>query len=195
MSVEKVSRLKVGVDVPWVTSWTAEAIGPVRRCPTVGGRLAISQQQRAGFGRPLYSQNHLLRQRQSIVQMLCPMCGTPTARDDRWLGTAKRLCAGELRGAAVDLPADVHDDQVVVDAGSIAPLHRTCAERSARRCPHLKAEGRGRLVRFPKRRVLIPLIVEATDADTERTTPVIGFIQLCGITDTLDRRWRASAAA
>ena len=41
------SRLKVGVDVPWVTSWTDEPILGVAPCPTVGGRLAIGQTQRA----------------------------------------------------------------------------------------------------------------------------------------------------
>jgi hypothetical protein len=33
------SRLKVGVDVPWVTSWTDEPILGVAPCATVGGQL------------------------------------------------------------------------------------------------------------------------------------------------------------
>ena len=73
------SRLKVGVDVPWVTSWSDEESLGVRPCPSIGGRLAICQAERPGVGRPQYSMNHLRRQRETVGRMLCPMCGQPTA--------------------------------------------------------------------------------------------------------------------
>ncbi len=62
----KPSSLKVGVDVPWVTSWTGEPSLGVGPCPSVGGALAILQAERPGQGKPLYSQNHAVRQRLSV---------------------------------------------------------------------------------------------------------------------------------
>ena len=39
--------LKVGIDVPWVTSWSGEPVLGIRPCGSVGGRLAIVQAQDA----------------------------------------------------------------------------------------------------------------------------------------------------
>jgi hypothetical protein len=46
------SRLKVGVDVRWVTSWSEEEILGRRPRLTVNGRLAIYQAEHPRFGRP-----------------------------------------------------------------------------------------------------------------------------------------------
>ncbi len=186
--MHKLSSLKVGVNVPWVTSWTAEETTGAARCATVGGRPALCQTHDPGRGRPLYSQNHLERQRDTVVRMLCPMCGEPTPPGDRWTLTAKVRSAGALRARGVNLPPHIHDDQRVVDAGAIAPLHRACAQRSAKLCPHLRADPDLKLARFPKQHVVTPLIARPTGDGPGR--PVIGFIQLCGVTATLDRRWR-----
>ncbi|MES2834160.1 MAG: hypothetical protein V4707_05580 [Pseudomonadota bacterium] len=189
------SSLKVGVDVPWVTSWTAETITGVAACPSVGGRPALCQMDHAGFGKPQYSKNHLLRQRLTVSRMLCPMCGDPTVEDDRWTQTGKPRAAGWLRAEkGFRLPDGVADDQVVIDAGAIAPLHRACATRSMAQCPHLKADPELKLIRFPKAHVVVPLLAEAEDAHAAaKLPPVIGFLQLCGITGTIDRRWRRTA--
>ena len=189
------SQLKVGIDVPWVTSWTAETVIGVRACPSVGGRPALCQTNQAGFGKPQYSKNHMVRQRFSVSRMLCPMCGEATAEDDRWTTTGKPRAAGWLRmQKGFRLPADIADDQVVIDAGAIAPLHRGCATRSMALCPHLKADPDLRLLRFPRSQVIVPLLADAEDAEAAgKMPPVIGFLQLCGVTGTIDRRWRQAA--
>ncbi|MFN3930670.1 MAG: hypothetical protein ACK4JY_02870 [Brevundimonas sp.] len=191
------SRLVVGVDVPWVTSWTEEPIIGVRPCPTVGGRLALVQTDAAGYGRPQYSQNHLVRQRRTVLGMLCPMCGSPTVAGDRWTQVAKRTSAGRLRrsGKAVDLPREIEDRRVLVDAGSIAPLHRACVERSLGECPHLKADPDVDVKPFPARWTLLPLLIEAVPAPgpgaaAGAAVAVITFLQLIGVTDSVDRDWR-----
>jgi len=160
----------------------------VRRCSTVDGRLALCQVSDAGRGKPQYSKNHLLRQRLSVVRMLCPMCGEATPVDDRWTQVAKRTPAGVLRRRAVDVPADIDDDTVVIDAGAIAPLHRRCVDRSLQHCPHLKASPDIHLMRFPTAWTVIPLYVE-TDPVGGMRPQVVGFLQLCGLTRTIDRRW------
>jgi len=189
------SSLKVGVDVPWVTSWTAETITGVAACPSVGGRPALCQTDHAGFGKPQYSKNHLVRQRLTVSRMLFPMCSYPPVEDSRRTQTGNPRAAGWLRAEkGFRLPDGVADDQVVIDAGAIAPLHRACATRSMAQCPHLKADPELKLIRFPKSHVVVPLLAEAEDAHAAaKLPPVIGFLQLCGITGTIDRRWRRTA--
>ena len=199
------SSLKVGVDVPWVTSWTGEAILGVRPCPSVGGALAIAQQDSPGTGKPLYSQNHAVRQRQTIGRMLCPMCGLPTVADDRWTQVAHPVTAGTLRnGRHVEgLPASVTNDQVLIDAGAIAPLHRACVDRSLQHCPHLKADPKIDIHRFSERWLVLPLLVQAqappqlflARARPPRAVAVIGFLQLVGLTDDRDPAWQGRLAA
>ena len=117
------SALQVGVDVPWVTSWTGEQINGVGPCASVGGRLALGQVEHAGYSKPLYSKNHLLRQRLTVARMLCPMCGAPTGPEDRVTQVARRIPAGLLRkgGRAPGLTPTIDDDRLLIDAGSIAP--------------------------------------------------------------------------
>lgn len=180
------SGLEIGVDVPWVTSWSEEAQTGVGPCPSVDGQLAIGQSHRPGLGRPLYSRNHLFRQRRSVREMLCPMCGAPTADDDRWSQTATPTTAGALRarGFAPALPADMADAQALLNCGAIAPLHRACAEASLARCPHLGGMEDKALKPFPKAWVVIPLWVEAKPpAAQAKGVPVVGFLQLVGVED------------
>ncbi len=197
------SRLKVGVDVPWVTSWTDEPILGVAPCATVGGRLAIGQAERAGYGRPEYSKNHLRRQRASVAGMLCPMCGAATPPGDRFTQVAKAAPAGMLRarGLAGAVPADVVDAQILINAGAIAPLHRACVDRSLAHCPHLRSLPDIEVRAFPDRWVVTPLEVEgvveapsqlflARPGPATRTVSVISFLQLCGVTEDRDPKWR-----
>ena len=197
------SSLKVGVDVPWVTSWTREPTLGVRPCPSVGGALAIVQADSPGQGKPLYSQNHAVRQRLTVRDMLCPMCGRPTTADDRWTQVAHPVTAGRLRiaGWGDRLPPDLSDDSVLIDAGAIAPLHRACADRSLRYCPHLKADPHIDVRRFPDRWIVLPLMARAeapsrmflARPEPARWIPVIGFLQLCGLTGDHDPAWRDEA--
>jgi hypothetical protein len=191
------SRLKVGVDVPWVTSWSLEEVLGVRPCASLDGALALHQAERPEFGRPNYSRNHLNRQRWSVRRMLCPMCGQPTAHGDRWTQTGRLTTAGVLRarGLGPAVPADVADAQVVLNAGAIAPLHRACAERALEHCPHLGALPSTELLPFPERLTVLPLTIAAAPPHVLAAAPaapiaVITFLQLCGITAETDPRWR-----
>ncbi|WP_339872721.1 hypothetical protein [uncultured Brevundimonas sp.] len=194
------SSLRVGIDVPWVTRWTAEPVLGVRPCPTVGGALAIVQQDSPGVGRPLYSQNHAVRQRLTIGRMLCPMCGRPTPADDRWTQVAHPVSAGSLRNGRLieGLPAAVADDQVRIDAGAIAPLHRACVDRSLKYCPHLKTDPNIDVRRFSERWLVLPLLVRAeappqmflARAEPARAIAVVGFLQLVGLTGDRDPAWQ-----
>jgi hypothetical protein len=186
------SRLKVGIDVPWVTSWSAEPVTGAGACLTTPGLMAVQQREQAGFGRPLYSQNHHFRQRVSMLRMLCPMCGKPTAKGDRWTLTAKRKTAGQLRaeGKGDSVPADLPDARVVIDAGAVAPLHKACAERSAVQCPHLSADPALDLRSFVIRWKVSPLYVPLAEGAPADMPPIVAFLQLCGVTDATDRRWQ-----
>lgn len=200
----KPSALKVGVDVPWVTCWTGEPVLGVRPCPTVGGALAIVQAEAPGMGKPIYSQNHAVRQRLSVGRMLCPMCGQPTQKGDRYTQIAHPFAAGTLRasGRGAVLPPDVADDRVLVDAGSIAPLHKACVDRSLRYCPHLKADPNIDVQPFPDQWIVMPLTTRAeapaqmflASAQPAVSHSVIGFLQLCGLTERRDPSWKRAQA-
>lgn len=195
------SNLKVGADVPWVTSWTEEPVIGVRPCPTVNGQPALVQVRNAGYGKPQYSRNHLIRQRQTVLRMLCPMCGEPTQPEDRWTQVARLTPAGLLRrgGKASGLTREIEDRRVVLDAGSIAPLHKACVDRSLKYCPHLKADPNVNVMRFPARWAVLPLLIEASPlieagavggAAAAGAIGVITFMQLIGVTEKIDRDWR-----
>jgi hypothetical protein len=184
--VSEPAPLKVGVDVPWVTSWSEEGQTGVAPCPSVDGELAIGQAEKPGLGQPLYSRNHLFRQRRSVREMLCPMCGKPTKDGDRWSQTATATTAGELRvrGFGPALPAEMADDQRLLNCGAIAPLHRACAAASLARCPHLAGMADRTLKPFPKAWVILPLWVEARPpAMQARGVPAVSFLQLVGVED------------
>ncbi|THD53332.1 hypothetical protein [Phenylobacterium sp.] len=185
-----VSKLQIGVDVPWVTSWSEEPMLGVGPCPSVDGAIAVAQAEKPGAGRPLYSRNHLFRQRKSVREMLCPMCGKPTANGDRWCQTGRWTTAAEVRARnmGVWLPTGLDDAHRLFDAGAIAPLHRACAERALTHCPHLKAMPDHELKAFPDGWVIATLAVEARPAANFTNVPqkpvvAIAFLQLIGLPD------------
>lgn len=142
-----------------------------------------------------------MRQRLTVRDMLCPMCGKPTPPEDRSTQVAHPFTAGALRatGRGGALPADIGDDRVLIDAGAIAPLHRACSTRSLRYCPHLKADLNIDVRPFPRSWVVLPLTVRAeapprpflARAPPRREIAVIGFLQLYGLTDQRDPSWRS----
>lgn len=184
------SRLRVGIDVPWVTSWSSEATTGVAPCPSIDGALAVGQAQSPGQGEPLYARNHLFRQRKSVREMLCPMCGEPTPDGDRWSQTARWTTAGAIRakGLGVWLPPEFPDDRRLMDAGAIAPLHRACAERDRLSCPHLNDLADQELKPFPGAWIVVALSIEAKPAHAlsnlpQRSPPAVTFLQLIGVPD------------
>lgn len=187
------SRLAVGIDVPWVTSWSEEIQGGVGPCPTVDGAIAALQRWKPGAGKPLYARNHLRRQRDSVRAMLCPMCGQATETDDRWSQTGRFQSAGRLRaqGFGKALPVEMEDDLVVFNAGAIAPLHMACARASLQRCPHLGTMTDRGLKAFPPAWIVVPLYVEARQPVTNRALRAVSFLQLLGLTQEHDPDWRS----
>ena len=181
-SQEGSSRLKVGVDVPWVTSWSGETIGGPAPCPSVDGAVAIQQLERPGQGRPLYSKNHLFRQRRSVRELLCPMCGEPTRDGDRWTQTGQWTTAANYRAHGLGgwLPATMADDQPLLGLGAVAPLHRACAERSLTQCPHLKGMADKELKPFPAAWIVAPMSV-APKPGAPSARPAITFLWLIGV--------------
>jgi hypothetical protein len=198
----KFSKLKVGVDVPWVTSWSAETIRGAGPCSSVDFQLAILQDDCAGYGRPIYSENHVRRQRVMARAMLCPMCGKPTYEGDRWMQTATRQAAGTLRrkGLGAPIPDSVADDQVVFNAGSIAPSHLECAKRALDHCPHLGGMASRELHAFPRHWTVYPLMVAPEPLQGLRLLanppptppPAVMFLQLTGITEDRWSEWQGT---
>jgi hypothetical protein len=183
-----VAKLKIGVDVPWVTSWSGEQVLGVAPCPSIDGGLAIGQASKPGEGEPQWPRNHLFRQRKSVREMLCPMCGLPTPDGDRWSQTARWTTAAEVRakGLGVWLPADFADDRALLDAGAIAPMHRACAERALAECPHLAALPDRELKAFPAGWIVVPLTVEVRPGGApanvlQRGLAAVSFLQLLGV--------------
>jgi hypothetical protein len=126
------------------------------------------------------------------------MCGVRTRADDRWSLTARQISAGALRARRLGhlLPSALPDDRLLLNAGSIAPLHLDCARRSARDCPHLRAMADRALVRFPEQSFVAPLLVRARPpracpgAMPSPPVAVVSFLQIVGVTADHDPRWR-----
>lgn len=178
------SRLRVGHDVPWVTAWSLEAMAMPSPCPSVDGLLALQQIEKPGKGRPLYSKNHYFRQRRSVREMLCPMCGEATAAGDRWSQTGQWITARDLRGHGMGawLPIGLPDGQRMLGMGAVAPLHRACAERALTHCPHLGGMTDKTLKPFPATWVTAPILVRPK-MPMMGAKPAISFLWLAGIAD------------
>lgn len=192
MTAAPVQGLTIGIDVPWVASWSAEQVTGVAPCPSIDGGLALGQAEHPGQGEPLYSRNHLFRQRKSVREMRCPMCGAPPEAGDRWTQTGRWTTAGELRarGLRVWLPVDFPDDRPLLDAGAIAPMHHACAERARIECPHLKEMADQELKAFPGAWIVAALSVEARPHHglsnaPRRAVAAVTFLQLIGVPDHL----------
>ncbi|TAL34682.1 hypothetical protein [Phenylobacterium sp.] len=188
------SRRQIGVDVPWVSSWSEEKPGGIGPCPTVDGAIAALQMWKPGQGEPLFARQHLRRQRDSVRALLCPMCGKPAPEGDRWSLTGRFYAAGVVRarGFGKLLPDDLEDDRVVLDCGTIAPMHFQCAHVSLQQCPPLRAMPDKDLKAFPPVWTVAPLYVEGRQQVTNKPIAAVSFLQLVGITNTRDPDWRAS---
>lgn len=106
--------------VPWNASWTGEDLYEVRNCRWASGRPAIWSPHRPGEGKPIFAKPHMVRQRRSIQEMRCTVCGEQTPAWDRWWF---RL-GNQIDGWAF--------------ATTEAPVHRACADLALRVCPHLR---------------------------------------------------------
>lgn len=109
----------IGTTVPWNAAWSSELRYEIRPCRWVGGRLAVWQPHTPGQGRPVFAKPHNVRQRRSITEMRCTVCGEKTPEDDRWWFKLGHLAEGYFMTTE-------------------APVHRTCADHALTVCPHLR---------------------------------------------------------
>lgn len=160
--------LKIGLDVPWNTPWTGEAEFEVRPCRWAYGRRAVWQRFSPGRGRPDFARPHIVRQRRSVIEMLCTVCGRPTVESDRW---SFRMGYWRMVGARPAL------------CTTEAPVHRACADLAGQACPNIRRQGL-EPIRFPLtyRRVLQMVSGAAVQEDFGLTIrpdqPVVGHVYL-----------------
>lgn len=110
--------------VPWNASWSEEDQYEIRPCRWVGGKLALWSPHKPGMGKPIFAKPHMVRQRRSIAEMRCTVCGEVTpARDRWWFGLGRP----NVEGFAF--------------VTTEAPVHHDCAAVALRHCPHLRALG------------------------------------------------------
>src|SRR5437870_2261512 len=95
--------------VPWNAAWSGELRYEVRPCRWAGGNLALWSPHAPGDGKPVFAKPHMVRQRRSIAEMRCTVCGERTIAPDRWWFKLGSFAEGWFMTTE-------------------APVHRTCAE-------------------------------------------------------------------
>jgi len=108
--------------VPWNAAWSAEDAYEIRPCRWVGGMPALWSPHRPAEGRPLFAKPHMVRQRRSIAEWRCTVCGEGTPWNDRWW-----FRLGELREGWF--------------MTTEAPVHHACATLALSKCPHLRGRA------------------------------------------------------
>ncbi|MET0294183.1 MAG: hypothetical protein ABW042_04145 [Phenylobacterium sp.] len=116
---------RIGIDLPWSVAWSGEQAFRLRPSTLFPGYAEVDQREAPGQGEPLFAAVHVTRQRRAMAGFLCHVCGEPTAASDRWIFTV-------ASGGMVDL-----GDGTQRYGCNVPPVHRRCADRAARLCPHL----------------------------------------------------------
>lgn len=153
-----------GSVVPWNASWTAEDQYEVRNCRWAGGKPAIWSPHQPGVGRPIFAKPHMVRQRRSIAEMRCTVCGERTSWPDRyWFRLGQKIDGWAF-------------------ATTESPVHYQCAEIAMEVCPHLRALGDGPVLFDPPDAVVSAIVGgPATDRDFGVNLPgkkVVGHMKL-----------------
>lgn len=155
--------LEIGKDVPWNASWSGEDKHQIRPCRYAGGSLAVWQPFNPGVGRPIFAAPHMVRQRKSISEMRCTVCGEKTPEDDRWW-----FPFGDWR------------DGWWVSTES--PVHKRCADLAAHACPILRKKGQPP-IRMPHGWSVLAAVVGGAEADKDfgiktANRSVVGHLKL-----------------
>lgn len=113
----------MNITVPWNAMWSGEDKQfEIRPCRFIHNMPAVWQPHRPGTGRPMFAEPHLVRQRRSIAEMRCTVCGEKTERRDRyWFEHGQH-----------------HEGWYMTTE---APVHLACARHAMKVCPHLKERG------------------------------------------------------
>jgi hypothetical protein len=125
---------------PWNAGWTGEDRYEVRNCRWAGGKPALWSPHAPGEGKPIFAKPHMVRQRRSVVEYRCTVCGEKTPELDRW-----------WFGLGNPLPGWAF-------ATTEAPVHRACADLALKVCPHLCKLGHGPIRWFPPDAVVSAII-------------------------------------
>jgi hypothetical protein len=112
-------------EVPWSVAWSGEQSFWLQDSRDFPGMVELEQKQARGAGEPLFAAIHVTRQRRGLADLLCHVCGKPTARLDRYIFPAASGGLVTLRDGSQQYGLNV------------PPMHRACALRARRACPHL----------------------------------------------------------
>ena len=107
---------------PWNASWSAEDAYEIRPCRYANGFPALWSPHKPGEGKPIFAKPHMVRQRKSIAELRCTVCGERTPKSDRWW-----FKKGDFREGYF--------------MTTEAPVHHACAVRALALCPHLRGHG------------------------------------------------------
>lgn len=150
--------------VPWNASWTGEHLYEIRPCRYTHGERAVWQNHAPGTGQPIFAKPHMVRQRRSIAEMICTVCGHRMPEGDRWwfrLGT-------------------IYEDEQLYRTTE-APVHLDCARHSQNVCPRLRGLG-VEPSPFPRRFRVEAALIKAESLLTlygiDSKVPVIGALKL-----------------
>lgn len=135
--------------VPWNAAWSSEMRYELRPCRWVNGKCALWQPHTPGEGVPMFAQPHNVRQRRSITEMRCTVCGEKTPANDRWWFRLGR----------------VHLDEGLFMTTE-APVHRDCAVFAALVCPHLQGR-QDALERLPTGYMTVASIIGGPKVDQD----------------------------
>ena len=111
---------------PWTVSWSGEQGFRFVPSHEVPGLLELDQKSEPGAGQPLFTFMHAVRHREAMAGQLCHVCGKPTSREDRYIFPT-------ASGGLVEM-----GDGTRQYGCNVPAMHRACADRARRTCPHLQ---------------------------------------------------------
>lgn len=127
-------------------------------------RRSVWQPHSPGIGTPIFAKPHNVRQRMAVRKMLCGHCGLPTERGKRFWFARGHYAEGYY---------------MTVDT----PLHKECAEISARACPVLRRDG-DRMRPWPESNSMIfyqivggPKVLDDFALNISPDNPVVGHLK------------------
>lgn len=125
--------------VPWNASWSGEDHYEIRTCRYAGGHLAVWQPFRPKVGEPIFASPHFVRQRRSVAEYRCTVCGEKTPHGDRWTFGHGEFVEGRW-------------------ATQEAPVHRLCADMALKVCPIIRKRGL-KPIQWPNGAIVIAALV------------------------------------
>lgn len=155
--------LIIGKDVPWNAMWSGEDRNEIRPCRYANNNLSVWSPFKPGVGKPIFAAPHMVRQRKSIAEMRCTVCGERTEAGNRWW-----------------FPFGNWRDGWWISTES--PVHFSCADLAMERCPMIRAKGMAP-IRYPGGAAILSAIVSGESVDREfgirtRNRPIVGHLKL-----------------